>query len=263
MTTETEKNREKDDEGSLVEAICVAIERMMEKIMTKKSPKERASFWCHSHNQSQKRSTFDSVFYNLITGKQRLPARPRDVRLNLAEKERTIDWGELSDVLAKLVALNIIDGHRDNFPLPRGRPNRELSPEYRGRNSYYVFSDLKNLISEVLKDPSMITSINGRLVSNKQLYGFLKYSYACIIHQAKQNEHSFQNTFRPYGMTEQQLELNGKREGPRILFKDISDKKLEQLAGAYAKRAIENLESNRIPIIYLVAILLDIGQVYE
>lgn len=263
LNTKIENTKDKDDNDAIIDFISHAVEKMMEKIITEKSPRNRGRSWCRPHNQSQKRLTFDSIFVNLLVGRQEVPARPRHIRLNLAEKERTIGSGELSDVLAKLVALYILDGHWDDFPLPRGRPKRKLSPESRGRDSYYDFSDLKKLVQAVLKELPTTKLLDDRLLSDQKLYRFLKYSFSSAFYQAKEDEEAFLNSFRPYGLSEQQLELNKKNMGPWILFKDLSKEKLENLAGAYAKKAIEHLKKNDLPIIYEIAIILDMIHAYD
>jgi hypothetical protein len=146
--------------------------------------------------------------------------------------------------------------------MTRGRPKRTLSPESRGRDSYYDFSDLKRLIQAALKELPTTKLIDDRLLSDQKLYRFLKYSFSSAFYQAKEDEEAFLNSFRPYGLSEQQLELNKKSMGPWILFKDMTKEKLENLAGAYAKKAIEELKRNNIPIIYEVAILLDMNNAY-
>jgi len=249
------KTSDVNDRESMAETICYAVNKMIEKIVTEKSARSRGRAWCRLHNQSQKRLTFDTIVYNLITGKQYLPARPRDFRVNLSEEERMIQSGELSDVLSKLVAFFIIDNHRSNFPFRRGRPNDELRSERRGRNSFYTHSDLTKEIHAVLKDPSNLKFIDDG-IDAKKMHGFLKYSIASVFYQAKEDEQAFLNSLKPYGLKVQQLELNAEKEGPWILIKEISDSKLLELADAYAKKEMEHLLESDIPLIYEIAIIL-------
>ena len=73
---------------------------MMERIITTKSPKNRARDWRRPHEQSKTGITRSTVLFNILTNTQKLPARPRDFRINLAEEEKSIGDSELSDILA-------------------------------------------------------------------------------------------------------------------------------------------------------------------
>lgn len=259
MKEGTGSNVPHEDQEIDVNEICFAIEKRIEKIITEKSARNRAKVWSKTYSQSKKRLTFDSILSNIMTDKQQLPARPRDIRLNLSQEEKEIKGPELSDTLVRLQELNIIDGHRDNLPLGRGRPKRQLSKEKRGRLSYYEFSGLKKAVSDIIQNQIMASSINEKLIKSGKLYGFLKYSFECAFYQAKENPSEFLNTFRPYGVLEPQLELNKKKEGNWMRFRDMSPKRLKQLAGAYANRVIEEgYKKNHIPIIYDIMAMCDI-----
>ena len=135
--------------------------------------------------------------------------------------------------------------------MPRGRPKRQLSEEKRGRLSYYEFSNLKKSISEIIQDPMLLASIDEKLMQSGKLHAFLKYSFEAAFYQAKENEKGFRNTFRPFGVSEEQLEMNKKKEGNRIRFRDMSQEKLRQLADAYARKTLEeNRKKNNIPMVY-------------
>lgn len=230
----------------------------MEKFITEKSPKSRARSWSKPHRQSQKSLTMDTIFNNVITGKQQLPARPRDFRSNLAEEERKIDYGELSDALARFVRLFIMDRHIDKLPMSRGRPNESFSPEHRGRYSYYEFSDLKMQINKILMQPSTMKLIDDSLLKDNILYRFLKYSICSAFYQAKENEQAFLNSFRPYGLKRQQLELNAEKGWMLVHFKTMSIDKLEQLATGYAINALERLKISKIPLVYEIIVILQL-----
>ena len=194
-----------------------------------------------------------------MTGKQQLPARPRDIRLNLPKEEKSIKGPELSDALSELVKFNILDGHRVNLPLGRGRPKRQLSEENRGRLSFYEFSNLQKSISEIIQDPVLLTSIDEKLIQSGKLYALLKYSLEAAFYQAKENEKEFRNTFRPYGVSDKQLEINEKKDGNWIRFRDMSPEKLRQLASAYSRNTLEKYRNkNNIPIIYRIMSICDI-----
>jgi hypothetical protein len=258
LATEKVEAPSQDESQSIIDDICHAIKKRMEKVITEKSARNRAKFWSGAHQQSRKGLTLDTIFSNLLTGKQQLPARPRDFRLNLSEEERTIDYGELSDVLAGLVRLYILDAQRDKLPMTRGRPNSAFSPERRGRFSYYDFSILKKQINNIIKEPSIVGLIDDRLLRDDILYRFVKYSIASAFHQAKENEHAFLNKFRPYGLKRQQLDLNREIGGEFVPFKEMSQDKLNELAAGYAIKGINELKNSNIPLVYEIVILLQI-----
>jgi len=263
LGTESENLLSLEERQWIIEGICYAVNKMIEKIITEKSPKNRAKSWSLPHSQSHKRLAFDSMMYNLMSGKQQVPARPRDFRLNLAPQESEIDSGELFDGFAKLVAFHIGDAHRNDFPFPRGKPKQAFSSERRGRNSYYDYSELKNIVHEFVTEPQMIELISERLLANEKLFSFLKYSFCTVFYQAKENPQEFLNSFRPYGLNYKQLELNSEKPGPWLNFSDMSTGKLEELAGSYTRKSIQNFQSSNIPIFYEVAIILQMIVSYE
>jgi hypothetical protein len=257
--TELQERKNSEDREILINEICSAIEKRIKGIILEKSAKSRAKAWSKAYSQSKTRLTFDSILFNIMTGKQQLPARPRDFRLSLPDEEKTIKGPELSDALSKLVDFNIIDPRRVTLPLGRGRPKRQLSEENRGRLSYYESSNLKKSISEIIQDPSLLASIDQKLIQSGKLYCLLKYSFEAAFYQAKENEREFLNTFRPYGVSEQQLESNTKKDGNWIRFKDMAPEKLKQLAGAYATKTLdERFKKNNIPIVYKIMTICDI-----
>ena len=97
----------------------------------------------------------------------------------------------------------------------------------------------------------LLASIDEKLMQSGKLHAFLKYSFEGVFYQAKENEKGFRNTFRPFGVSEEQLEMNKKKEGNRIRFRDMSQEKLRQLADAYARKTLEeNRKKNNIPMVY-------------
>lgn len=233
-----EVSAKNDETDSIIDDIAFALKKRMEKFITEKSARSRAKSWSKPHKQSHKSLAFDTIFNNLLVGQQQLPARPRDFRLNMAEQESKIDYGELSDELARLVRLYILGRHEDKLPRPRGRPNSELSSETRGRLSYYEPSSLKKQISNALSEPSTVRHLNERLIKDKILYRFVKYSIASAFYQARENEDAFLNSFRPYGLRLEQLEMNSEKGWKLAEFNKMSDERLESLAGAYSKNVI-------------------------
>ena len=68
----------------IVDTAC----KMMERIITSKSAKKRAISRCKPHEQSKTGITRNTILFNILTKTQRLPARPRDFRISLAEGQR-------------------------------------------------------------------------------------------------------------------------------------------------------------------------------
>jgi hypothetical protein len=150
----------------LVHGIIDSVCKMMERIITSKSAKKRAISRCKPHQQSKTQITRDSIFFNILTKTQQLPARPRDFRINLAEEQKDIEYSELSDNLAWLVRNYFLDPKRDNLPFPRGRPNSDektsgIAKERRGALSYYTHSQIRSMVDVILSDPKCKESIDN------------------------------------------------------------------------------------------------------
>jgi hypothetical protein len=250
----------------VIEGITSTFLRLMQRV-TQLSAKNRARAWCRAHNQSKKKITHDSILYNILSGKQCLPARPRDFGLNLSDEGKDIDPAELSDVLTRIVInIRLLDRKHDDFPFRVGRPSSQsyLADERRGRLSYYKPSRIKKAIDETLHDEKAIESINRSLLGNKLFYEFLKYSWATTLYQMKQSEESFLNTFKTVGITKKQLDQNyeEKSQDKWIAINDVSEEKLQSLSTAYAQETIKRYSRNRKTLIYLVAGLLHCGNAY-
>lgn len=237
--------------------------KMMENILTQKSSKNRAKTWCRKHNQSKNARTYNTLLFNLLSEEQRLPARPRDFRLKLSDNERNIGRAELSDQLAKLVIIYLLERNEKAFPFSRGRPKFEshLSDERRGRRSYYKLSKIKEIIDKVLKDSKLVKSIDSGLITNDILYKFLKYSFETAFYQIQESEDAFFNSYKPaikkYGIQK------SNKDDSWILIKDLSEDKLKRLAGIYARNTIQNFKKDEKSIIYTIAGLLYHGKAYE
>jgi hypothetical protein len=74
----------------LVKGIIDTAFKMMGKIVSAKNTKNCARDVCRAHKQSKTEITRNTVIFNILTNVQRLPARPRDFRIKLAEQEKDI-----------------------------------------------------------------------------------------------------------------------------------------------------------------------------
>jgi hypothetical protein len=265
LTIETGAKLTSEEKRLIVEGIIRTARKMMEKVTTEKSAKNRAKEWCKPHIQSKKSMTHDAILFNVLNQNQHLPARPRDFRLILSDGEKDIGQAELSDNLARLVNIYLLENKRGDFRFPRGKPkfNSHFARERRGRLSYYNQTALKVKIDEVLGDPESMKLINGALIASDELYKFLKYSFATSFYQMKENEEAFFNSFKYLGITREQIKLNNKTPGPWIPISNLSIDKLERLAGAYAHQTIKEDYKDGNGILYTIAALLYFGRAYE
>ena len=262
MISRITKTLPEETKNTTIKGITETLLKMMEKITTEKSAKNRAKNWSRAHSQSKKTRIYNTILFNLLNGKQNVPARPRDFRLNLAPEDEAIDGGDLSDILRRLVDQYMLDPKRENFPFPRGWPKSYLSKERRGSFSYYDQSKEMECIDIVLKDPDAIRTISNVLSETNILFGFLKYSFAVAFYQMKENKgQAFLNSFRDVGITIKQLELNNKKPGPWIPVNRLSNERLEKLAGQYARTTLQFWKGEDI-LIYTIAGLLYFGKAY-
>jgi len=257
-------NKVNDDDKTLVtKGIIDTALKMMERIITQKSSKNRAKSWSGKHNQSKNARTYNTLLFNLLNKDQRLPARPRDFRLKLSDNERNIGRAELSDKLAKLVDIYLLKRNEKAFQFPRGRPKPEssLSDERRGRLSNYKRSRIREIIDEVVQDSNIVKSIDDALVTSNILYKFLKYSFETAFYQIKENPNAFVSSYNPaikkYGIQE------SNNDDSWILIKDLPEDKLKRLAGSYATNTIQNFKKEEKSILYTIAGLLYYGKAYE
>jgi hypothetical protein len=96
----------------IVQSTVDSAYKMMEKIITRQSPKKRVFSFCKPHEQSKTAIT--------LTETQRLPARPRDFRISL-EGQMDMLSSELSDILALSVRNYLLEPKRNNSHFSRGR----------------------------------------------------------------------------------------------------------------------------------------------
>jgi len=186
---------------------------MMERIITRQSPRKRALSLCKPHKQSKTAIARDTILFNNLTKTQRLPARPRDFRISLAEEQKDILDSELSEILSSLVHKCLLEPKRDKFHFTRGRPKSEemsgIAKERRGALSYYTYAQIGKLIDEILSDSSSRELIDKAILNSELFHRFLKYSFQVHFYQMKEDEHSFRNTMSPairkYGLHDKSL----------------------------------------------------------
>lgn len=188
-----------EERDTVTHSVIDSAFKMMERIITEKSAKNRAKSWSKEYKQSRATITSDTVLFNILTDVQRLPARRRDFRLNLSEEEKKIGGPELSDVLASMVRKYLLEPKRSKFPFPRGRPSSyiDLDEERRGRLSYYEESRVKNILDEVVKDPDHVRRIDNEILGSTIFYRFLRYSFEAAFYQMKEDKEGFLNSFKP------------------------------------------------------------------
>jgi hypothetical protein len=256
-----------DEEKKLLlhEIINICL-KMMVKIITEKSPKKRARKWSGTHSQSKMAITRDSILFNLLTDKQRLPARPRDFRLRLADEEKNIKRWDLHESLTSYVRMILLNHKRADFPFPRGRPksNDYTAEERRGGPSYYEPSKVKETIDEILKDPQAIKEIDNALIGTEIFYKFIKYSFETALYQIKENEDAFFNSYKPairkYGLAyKNKEEINESW----IYARDLTENKIKALSEQYAYRAIAQFRNEEKNIIYTIAGLFYFCDAYD
>jgi hypothetical protein len=266
--TQTRITISEQEKEALVQGIVDSACKMMERIITRQSPRKRALSLCKPHKQSKTAITRDTILFNNLTKTQRLPARPRDFRISLAEEQKDILDSEISDILSSLVHKCLLEPKRDKFPFPRGRPKSEemsgIAKERRGALSYYTYPQIRKLIDEILSDSSSRELIDKAILNSEGFYSFLKYSFEVHFYQMKEDEQAFRNTMSPairkYGLAYKRLE---ELDGSYILAKDLTPDKIDRSAKGYTINTMNKLRHDGKSILYTVAALFSIFNVYS
>lgn len=249
----------------IIDSAC----KMMERIITSKSAKKRGISRCKPHQQSKTQICRDSIFFNILTKTQQLPARPRDFRINLAEEQKDLEYSELSDILAWSVHNYFLEPKRDRFPFRRGRPNSDekisgMAKERRGALSYYTHSQIRSIVDEILKDPKSRELIERTILNSEKFRNFAKYNYEAYLYQMKENEQAFRNTmspaFRKYGLRDKSRE---ELDSLDTYAKDLTPDKIERLAKGWAIKTVNKLQQDEGNILYTVAAVFYIFKVYS
>lgn len=227
----------------------------MREIMNNLTPNDRAKKWLRKHSQSKTNVARENTLFNVLVGKQKLPALTRHFRSNLDDREKNIGRSELrKDILEFLVNNHFLANRIGMFEeRTRGRPLKFLEIETRGRkDSYYDPSIMKEIIKEVLSDSEVIREIDDTLLSSPILYEFIRYLWETALYEAKSNELAFRNSYKPaikrYG-----IRLAEKGNKSYTLVKDLSEDKLKALARAHAGRTIRRFKEYDKSIVYTIS----------
>jgi hypothetical protein len=221
----------------IVQSTVDSADKMMEKIITRQSPKKRVLSFCKPHEQSKTAIT--------LTETQRLPARPRDFRISL---EGQIDMlrSELSDILALSVRNYLFEPKRNNSHFSRGRLRSDVEASDmvrdRGALSYYTWPQIRKIIYEILSD-SKGESIDNAILNSEIFYRFVKYCYEVYLYQMKENEQAFLNATSPairkYGLRHKNTKESDNLD---IYARDLTPDKIDKLA----KANIQLLQSTKL-----------------
>jgi hypothetical protein len=227
---------------------------LMKDITTNQTPRNLAGEWLGTHSQSKTNISRDTVLFNVLTGKQKLPALPRQFRINLGDEEKNIRrWDLRKGVLAYLVDNHILANRGRILGWTRGRPVTFSEIETRGRkDSHYDSSMMKEIVDEVLSDSEAIREIDGALLASPILYEFVKYLWETALHEAKANESAFRNSYKP-AIMEYGIRDADKDDRSYILIKNLSEDKLEALAKVHAVNTIQKFNEYDKSILYTIA----------
>jgi hypothetical protein len=227
---------------------------LMKDITTNQTPKNLAGEWLGTHSQSKTNIARDTVLFNVLRGKQKLPALPRQFRINLDDEEKNIRrWDLRKGVLAYLVDNHILANRGRILGRTRGRPLTSSEIETRGRkDSHYDSSMMKEIVDEVLSDSEAIREIDEALLASPILYEFIKYLWETALNEAKANESAFQNSYKP-AIMEYGIRYADKDDRSYILVKTLSETKLKALAGAHAVKMIQGFKDYNKSILYTIA----------
>jgi hypothetical protein len=198
-TFQKEKVLNDENKSSLIQIILDECKDLINRLKSK-STEQVADNFCSAQNQSKERRARSAVLFNLMTGSQILPARPRDFRANFPEDLQDIRRSQLSEVLYSPVRMNLIDNKRDNFPFKRGRPNddnQSLAEERRGRFSHFTESEFHQTVERLLEHPSDFEEIKTKLREMDEYYEFLVYSFEVNQLQFLTNKEAFMKSQRP------------------------------------------------------------------
>jgi hypothetical protein len=163
----------------IVDSAC----KMIERIITRQSPKKRALSLCKPHEQSKTAITRHTILFNNLTERQRLPARPRDFRISLEEGQRDILVSELSDILALSVRNYLLKPKRNNFHFFRGRLRSDVEASGITRDilSYYTYPQIRKIIYEILSDSNLGNQLIMRSSILKYFIGLLNITVKILL----------------------------------------------------------------------------------
>lgn len=244
-----------EEKPKIINGIIESCNELMGKIITSKSPKKRARALLKPYKQSQRTITRDTIFFNIISGEQELPAEPKDFRDNLNEEEKNIGRSELSDILSFMEDEGILINKKDKLSSRRGRPTVEDRDKLRGSYSRYEPSLKKQLIEEILHDLEMVKALDNAIIGSELFYRFLKYTFVVNFYQLRDNEKAFLKGIQPaikkYGIRE----VSTDETGNYVSLRDLNDDELKKLAQKYATYYMKNVNQGDKTFVYSVAIM--------
>jgi hypothetical protein len=255
------------EKAILVQGVIDSALKIMQRIISTKSPKKCARDSSKPHAQSKTNITRGTIFFNILTNNQRLPARPRDFRINLAEEEKDLADSELSDILSSIVRQHFLERKREKLSFPRGRPVSDIKKSgiargRRGAKSYYT-SQIKQVVDEILKDSKSRESIDNAILKSEIFYRFLKYSFEVSLYQMKEDERAFLNTMKApinqYGLPYKKLE---ELDSSYIFVKDLTPDEIKRQAKGLAIVTVKKFQEDGKNILYTVAGLFSLLNVY-
>jgi hypothetical protein len=225
----------------------------MKDITTNQTPNNLATKWIGAHSQSKTNIARDTVLFNVLTGKQKLPALPRQFRINLDDEEKNIRrWDLRKGILEFMVNDHILTNRVVMFAERRGRPLVSLIDTRGRKDSYYNPSVMKEIIDEVLSDSEAIREIDDALLTSPLLYEFIKYLWETALYEPKSNESAFRNSYKP-AIRKYGIRYAEKGDKSYILIKNLSEDKLKALAGAHAVNTIQKFKEYDRSILYPIA----------
>jgi hypothetical protein len=236
------------------DAIIRGVIEIMQRTVSSFSPKDRARKRSNKHRQSKTGLARTYTIFNVLTGRQKLPAHPRDFNLDLPDCQIIPRW-DFHSVLLLMVRSGLLQAKKHNFPYPRGRPIKErLGEERRGNPGYYVDSKLKKIIDECLSDDKILKKINKLILRSDQLLKFIKYSLQTHLYQIQFSENAFRNSNRP-AIAQYGIGQVADMDGSWVLVRDLSDQRIDRLAEAYAYRTIQKFRITTGKSLYMLLII--------
>lgn len=237
----------REQKSAIADGIIWGTLTIMKRTMEREKPKQRAAHDSNRFGQSKMAITNNTISINILTNDQKLPARPRDFRSKLANEEKDIQNPELSDVLASVRRMLLIEESEKSlksFSNPRGRPGFSSDPtnETRGRKSYYDTSRVKQIIDQVLDDQESFKKIDNAVTRSDIYFEYRKYSIEAALYQMKRDENKFSNTYRPV----LKYDLKQLSHGNSYINKeDMTDSWIEKTAAGLAHDTKPTKEERR------------------
>lgn len=235
-----------EEKKIIVQGILDTSFSVMRKKINTQTRKSRAKNWSNQHGHSASAQVTKSIFFNILTSKQKLPARQRDFKMNILGVEK-VGPTELTRALSKYVRLLLLKHSKDKFPFGVGRHKPYFSEELRGKPSYYTESEVKAMIDEVLNDPLVIESLTNSLVSLSLFYEYLKVAFIETLNLLKENEEAFLDIYAHFGLSRKQLALNKDKTPNSSLRKvgKMTTSDIENLAEQYGIKTIRQFKKTK------------------